>query len=106
MARSLSTSGTIIPAQAFTADISLAAGHHLVVMEYYENGGFAVAKLTWQPKPAGIVNWQGEYFNNRTLAGSPTLTRDDANINLQLGYGRARRWPAGRQFFSTLDPND
>lgn len=75
------------PAQTFTADISLAAGHHLVVMEYYENGGFAVAKLTWQPKPAGIVNWQGEYFNNRTLAGSPTLTRDDANINFNWGTG-------------------
>lgn len=75
------------PAQAFTADVSLSAGHHQVVVEYYENGGFAVAKLTWGAKPNDIVNWRGEYFNNRTLAGSPTLVRDDANINFNWGAG-------------------
>lgn len=75
------------PAQTFTADISLAAGHHYVVVEYYENGGFAVAKLNWAPKPNDIVNWKGEYFNNRTLAGSPQLVRDDANINFNWGSG-------------------
>ena len=75
------------PAQTFTTDISLASGHHQVVMEYYENSGFAVAKLNWQLKPNDIVNWRGEYFNNRTLAGSPLLVRDDANINFNWGLG-------------------
>lgn len=71
----------------FTADVTLSAGHHQIVVEYYENGGFAVSKLTWGPKPNNIVNWKGEYFNNRTLAGSPILTRDDANINFNWGSG-------------------
>ena len=75
------------PAQTFVADISLASGHHQVVVEYYENAGFAVAKLTWQPKPANIVNWRGEYFNNRTLTGSPSLIRDDANLSFHWGAG-------------------
>lgn len=68
-----------------TADITLSAGHHQIVMEYYENGGLAVAKLSWQPKTNDIVNWRGEYFNNKTLAGSPQLVRDDANINFNWG---------------------
>ncbi len=105
------------PAQTFTADITLTAGHHLVVMEYYENGGYAVAKLDWQPKPADIVNWRGEYFSNRTLAGSPTLVRDDANINFNWGNGspaagmpadnfsvrwtRTLNFPAGSYRFTT-----
>ncbi|MCA9956409.1 MAG: hypothetical protein KC434_16890, partial [Anaerolineales bacterium] len=75
------------PAQTFTADVALSAGHHQITVEYYENGGFAVAKLTWGPKPNDIVNWKGEYFNNRTLTGSPTLVRDDANINFNWGSG-------------------
>ncbi|MCB8977139.1 MAG: hypothetical protein H6657_06890 [Ardenticatenaceae bacterium] len=75
------------PAQTFTADVALSAGHHQIMVEYYENGGFAVAKLTWGPKPNDIVNWKGEYFNNRTLTGSPTLVRDDANINFNWGNG-------------------
>jgi len=33
------------PAQTFTAQIGLTDGHHEVMVEYYENTGFAVAKL-------------------------------------------------------------
>ena len=73
-------------AQTFAADVSLAAGHHQVMMEYYENGGLAVAKLTWEATPTNFVNWKGEYFNNRTLTGSPLQVRDDANINFNWGY--------------------
>jgi hypothetical protein len=32
----------------YTVPISLSAGNHTVRMEYYENGGGAVAKLSWQ----------------------------------------------------------
>lgn len=105
------------PAQTFTADVALSAGHHQVVVEFYENSGFAVAKLTWGAKPNDIVNWKGEYFNNRTLTGSPTLVRDDANINFNWGAGapanglpadnfsvrwsRTLNFPAGSYRFTT-----
>ncbi len=105
------------PAQTFTADVVLSAGHHQVVVEFYENGGFAVAKLTWGAKPNDIVNWRGEYFNNLTLAGSPVLVRDDANINFNWGAGipanglpadnfsvrwtRTLNFPAGTYRFTT-----
>ena len=32
-------------------------------------------------------SWQGEYFGNRSLSGSPVLTRDDATIDFEWGHG-------------------
>ena len=75
------------PATTYVADIHLSAGHHLVTVEYYENTGLAVARLEWTATPAPIVNWQGDYFNNKSLSGSPTFTRDDAAINFDWGSG-------------------
>ena len=48
------------PAQTFTADVSLTAGHHLAVVEYYENMGYAVAKVSWAPAPVPPHNWRGK----------------------------------------------
>jgi len=79
------------PTQTFTGDIALPAGHHLVVVEYYEHTGGAVAIVTWAPAPPTITNWRGEYFANMTLSGSPALTRDDASIDFDWGAGA----PAG-----------
>ena len=105
------------PAQNFIADVTLSSGHHEVVVEYYENGGFALAQFSWGPKPNDIVNWRGEYFLNRTLTGPPILVRDDANINFNWGYGvvahgmsddnfsarwtRTVNFPAGNYRFTT-----
>jgi hypothetical protein len=69
-----------------SADLSLSKGHHLVVVEFYENTGFAVAKVSWGPVTA-ITRWRGEYFNNPTLSGSPALVRDDAAVNFAWGSG-------------------
>ena len=63
-----------------TADKSLAAGHHLVVVEYFEAEQGAVARMSWAPVTT-ISNWRGEYYNNLSLSGSPALVRDDASIN-------------------------
>ncbi len=41
--------------------------------------------------PAYTIPWQGQYFANTTLAGVPTLVRDDANINFDWTSGS----PAG-----------
>ncbi len=72
----------------YSQEIDLAGGSVPVKMEYYENTGGAVAKLTWlRVSDTSISNWKGEYFNNRWLSGSPALVRDDANIYFDWGYG-------------------
>ena len=41
------------------------------------------APPTTPPPPSGV--WQGQYWNNMTLSGSPVLTRNDAAINFSWG---------------------
>ena len=76
------------PPQTFTADWGLLTGHHLVVVEFYENDGGAVAKLSWNLIRTPIpYDWRGEYFNNMTLSGAPALVRNDAQIDFNWGSG-------------------
>jgi hypothetical protein len=78
------------PPATYTADVSLAAGTHNVVMEFYENGNGATAILTYAPVlgiPPPIITgiWVGQYYNNIALAGSPVHVRNDAAINFHWG---------------------
>jgi len=74
------------PPKTVAADISLAGGHHMIVVEYYENIGEATASVFWAPV-TNIQNWRGEYFNNKGLSGSPALVRDDAKVDFRWGAG-------------------
>jgi hypothetical protein len=74
------------PVRSYTIDVDLAAGPHEVVVEYYERGGAAVARLAWA-KVGGLGGWRGEYYANRWLSGSPALVRDDQGIDFDWGYG-------------------
>ncbi len=71
----------------FTADQTLRGGSHLIVVEYYETTGLAAARFSWDRVTQPIYNWRGEYFNNMTLSGAPTLVRDDGQINYNWGSG-------------------
>jgi hypothetical protein len=70
-----------------SADKNLGAGHHLVLVEFYENAGEAVAKVSWTPTSAPISGWRGEYFDNAALSGTPTVVRDDPHIDFSWGVG-------------------
>lgn len=70
----------------YTADIDLPSGAVPIQMEYFENVGGAMAKLSWV-KLSGSGEWTGQYFNNKTLSGSPVLTRNDSQINFNWGSG-------------------
>jgi len=74
------------PARTFVGDVNLAVGHHEVVVEYYENMGYAVARVSWKPISA-TSHWRGEYFPNRWLSGPPALVRDDRNLGFNWSYG-------------------
>jgi glucose/arabinose dehydrogenase len=75
---------------AHTAIRELDEGTHTIVLEYYENGGGAVARLshalTDQPPPPQNP-YVAEYFDNRTLAGAPAVIRDEADIDFDWGAG-------------------
>ncbi len=66
-------------------------GNHAIRIDYFEAGGYAVARFNWQQIDAGggqfFPNWRAEYFNNTTLAGSPALVRDEATISNNWGLG-------------------
>lgn len=62
-------------------DVFLNGGNHDVRVEYYEAGGKAVAKLSWTLVSNFAGSWRGEYYNNTSLAGNPSLVRYDAQIN-------------------------
>jgi PKD repeat protein len=72
----------------YTAAVALPAGQHTVVMEYFEAGGGAVARLSYQqtsdpapPLPSTGPPITAEYFSNPTLDGTPARTRVETTVD-------------------------
>jgi hypothetical protein len=77
-------------------------GPHILKVEYFERTGSARVRFWWELSstvpsptspapvptsiPALIGPWQGEYFDNRDLMGSPALVRTDAAIDFNWGW--------------------
>ncbi|MEK9201132.1 MAG: PA14 domain-containing protein, partial [Patescibacteria group bacterium] len=63
---------------AYTVNIPVTAGDHEIKLEYYDRGGGAVAKLTWDfisseaPEPTPTPNPSGEVITSFTLINSDT----------------------------------
>jgi hypothetical protein len=84
-----------------TATNVLGAGTHDVRMDYYENGGGAVAALRWEflggcpnsPLATPSDRWKLEIFGNRALTGGTAEQRYDAagagGFSFDWGTGRA-----------------
>ena len=74
-------------AQTYAYRPSLNAGEHKIKMEYYEQGGQAVAWLNWEESVISCPTGQflAEYFNNRYLNGSPVVARCENSINYDWG---------------------
>ena len=71
-------------------DVPLAAGSHVLRMEYFDLIGSANANLWWEAVTAAcptINNWMGEYWSNTDLSGPRALCRDDADVNFNWGNG-------------------
>ncbi len=75
----------------YTVTKHLTAGAHQVVLEYFEAGGDAVAKLDYEktadPPPPPPDPFNAQYFDNQDLAGTPVLTRSDDSIDFDWGTG-------------------
>ena len=75
-------------ATTYSASKYLSAGYHSMRLEYYEGQGNAVIRLSWDTGGGGtITEWQGEYYNNTSLSGSPAVVRNDSAINFDWGTG-------------------
>jgi uncharacterized repeat protein (TIGR03806 family) len=92
-------------ASQWSGTIALAAGvRYDIRMEYFENGGDAVARLEWSspsiPRqvvpqsqlyppaaPGSGTGLAAVYFANQTLSGAPALTRTDATVDFDWGNG-------------------
>ncbi|MFI5845306.1 PA14 domain-containing protein [Catenuloplanes sp. NPDC051500] len=74
---------------AFSTDRILLAGPHEIRIEYFENGGDAVAQFGYQRiADAGPTEmWAGEYFGNVGLTGAPLVTRDTDAVDFDWGAG-------------------
>lgn len=61
-----------------------------VVLEYLENFGGAKIQLDWLRVGGGDSGggqWRAQYFNNRTVSGSPVVIRNENEINYNWGLG-------------------
>jgi N-acetylmuramoyl-L-alanine amidase len=74
-------------ATEYTVDRDMSSGTHTIKMEYYENGGGAVAQF-WYESIGCTNQYRAEYYNNRYLSGSPTFVRcENWPINHDWGSG-------------------
>jgi hypothetical protein len=97
------------PPTTYTGDVSLTGGHHLVVVEYYENTGLAEAKLSWEPVSSTTGSWRAEYYANPWLGGGcmppststdcRVIVREDPEIDFDWGWG-APLWGMPSDCFS------
>ena len=70
----------------FESDRTFAGGHHIIVLEYFEQFGKAAIHLSWAPAEA-YPDWKGEYFGNPNLDGAPLVVRNDPLIDFDWGQG-------------------
>lgn len=80
-----------------SGDVTLGAGNHTVVVEYFEEGGDASIHVWWN-RVDTLRGWEGRYYDNREFRGAPAMIRDDAEINFDWGQGAPASWMASDNF--------
>ncbi|MGC9523129.1 MAG: PA14 domain-containing protein [Anaerolineae bacterium] len=78
-------------------DITLGAGNHTVVVDYFEEGGEAAIHVWWN-RLDRLQGWEGRYYDNREFRGAPSLIRADSEINFDWGEGAPVSWMASDNF--------
>ncbi len=68
-----------------TADRYLTTGNHNLRVEYYDNGGQALAAFWWE-RINEYPQWRGEYWANTALNGPSVLVRNDADLNFNWNF--------------------
>ena len=84
----------------YYADKTLTAGSHTVWVDFYDSSNAATAIVSIQDVATLPVVWSGQYFANKTLTGSPALTRNDPAINFDWSLGSPATGPIPADNFS------
>jgi hypothetical protein len=80
-----------------SGDLTLNSGQHTVEVAYYEHGGEASAHVWWTRLDT-FRGWEGRYYGNAELRGSPELIRDDPEIDFDWGEGAPAPWMPADNF--------
>lgn len=71
-----------------SGELGLATAVHSVRVDYFEAGGEARIAVRWEQVTApSFPDWQGNYWANSSLSGTPTLVRNDPAIDFDWGTG-------------------
>jgi hypothetical protein len=74
--------------EELVTDVSLASAKHSLRVEYRDLTGAASVHLTWRKLSSPTFpDWEGRYFSNRRLQGTPALIRNDSAIDFQWKLG-------------------
>ena len=72
----------------YMKDYEHGGGPLKILLEYYEKGGDASAKLSWERvTPTPQAQWHGAYFANSNLTGTPSLIRSDPTVDFAWDKG-------------------
>ena len=64
-----------------SADVGLTRGEHKLRLEYFENRGEAVVRLSWEKLRNPVFpEWKAEFWPNKDFSGSPVLVRNDTKV--------------------------
>ncbi len=91
--------------QTKSVELTLTAGKHVIVLEYFDRYGSATFKFALEAAPCQVKvagdHWRGEYFSNDKLSGAPALVRDDGNAFLKFN-----QWGLGSPSENCLKATD
>jgi len=65
----------------YQSTVDLSDGEHLVQVEYYENGGGAVAQFNWQRLVTSNPDYYVMFENNRLAVDAPGVLGNDHDLN-------------------------
>lgn len=57
----------------------ISGGEHTIRLEFYENTGSAIIKMSYLKIPSLAKTFKVEYFDNMTLSGTPKVTNETTN---------------------------
>ncbi len=85
---------------SYTADISLTAGNHTVVMEYFEAAGGAVAKLSWQAVIPDNSTFVSQSVPTSMVAGQTY------SVSVTLKNSGTNTWVTNEYRLGSMNPQD
>jgi len=81
--------GTIATGQGWSLTLTPGATGKAPTFACSAGGAASSAPSGTAACPGSFTGWVGEYYANKTLAGTATLCRDDATLNFDWGLGAA-----------------